>query len=48
MFNSTTQDKILIPSDWIFEVDVDKKIVNVTNEKEKYNVGNTITYIVDS
>lgn len=48
VFNNPTQDKVLIPSDWVFEVDVDKKIVSVTNGKEKYNIGNTITYIVVS
>lgn len=48
VFNNPTQDKVLIPSDWIFQVDVEKNVVNVTDGKEKYSVGKTITYIVDS
>lgn len=47
-FNNPTQDKVLIPSDWTFDVDVNKNIVNVVNGKEKYLIGKTITYIVES
>lgn len=48
VFNNHTHDKVLIPSDWIFKVDVDKKIVSVSNGKENYLIGNAITYIVES
>lgn len=47
-FNNPTHDKILIPKEWVFAVDVDSCVVSVTNGKEKYCVGDTITYIVES
>lgn len=47
-FNNPTQDKVLIPTDGIFEVDIDKNVVRVTSEKEKHVVGRTITYIVSN
>lgn len=48
VFNNPTHDKVLIPSDWTFQVDVEKNIVNVSNGKEMYLIGNAITYIVES
>lgn len=47
-FNNPTQDKVLIPSEAVFEVDVEKNIVRVVNGKDKYDVGRTVTYIVSN
>lgn len=48
VFKSPTSDKVLIPSHWSFEVDIDRKVVNVSNGKEKHNIGSAITYIVEN
>lgn len=47
-FNNPTQDKVLISTDSIFEVDVEKNIVKVTDGKEKHDIGRTIAYIVST